>query len=96
MLVHMVGCCRGASEAAGSRDGGGEGTWPEEQAGAKMVGSGTRGSRRAVTPAEGWSGGFAAAPEDLLVWAEPRGVEAGLGHVVSVLHGYQCPSVPWF
>lgn len=92
----MVGCCRGASEAVGSRDGGGEGTWTEKRAGAKMVGSGTGGSRRAVTPAEGWSRGFASAPEDLLVWAEPRSVAAGLGHVVSVLHGYQCPSVPWF
>lgn len=70
--------------------------WPEEWAGAKMVGSGTGGSRRAVTSAEGWSGGFASAPEDLLVWAEPRSVAAGLGHVVSALHGYQCPSVPWF
>ena len=46
----------------------------EEQAGARMAGSGAGGSRRAVTPAEGWGGGFASARKDLLVWTEPHSV----------------------
>lgn len=68
----------------------------EEQAGARMAGSGTGGSHRFVTTAEGWGSGFAAARRVLPVWTEPHGVGAALGHKVSVLHGYLCPSVPWF
>lgn len=85
VLDHMVGCCGGRSEAVESRDGGEKARGLEEQAGVRTAGSGIGGSRRAVTPVKGWSGGFAAAHKDLLVWAEPQGVRQCWGMQVSCL-----------
>lgn len=64
-----------------------------EQNGVRTTGSGTGESCRAVAPAEGWDGGFAAAAaaeNNLLLWAEHQ-CWAVLGHLVSVRCHYLCP-----
>lgn len=81
---------RGAGPV-GSGDGGRKPCGLEEQGRQGLA----PGSPRAVAPAEGWSGWVCAAGRVLLVWAEPHGAGAVLGHVVYVLRGYLCLSVPW-